>query len=250
MNTLESPNDHIEVEGDIETNGAETKLHQINIQDLLAMPKEERKQALDKFDEYNIFFSLSQVQELWKRREELDEEMFHLMIASVRGGHNNSPPKYPGVCPFSGLKADANASGWDGSTWLDASTFDMHHSVAKDLVKLAVRVGAGTAALTIIDEGKKSLFGHHVRRYGANHDEGDHNNYAFIHITDRIGATEEKTAENERVYEKLLKDEIMLDSDDELVEIELKIETLENVREIKLEIRQKTRETLAEGIAS
>lgn len=248
MNTLGSPNDHIEDECEIEANEAKTKLHQVNIQNLLAMPKEERKQALDKFDGDIVSFSLAQVQELWENREELDEEMFRLMIDSV--APQTSPPRYPGVCPFSGLKADAHASGWDGSTWLHDCSIDIHHSVAKDLVKLAVRVGADTEALSIIDEDKKSLFCHYEERgNGANHDEGYDYKYASIDITDNIGATEERVTENERVYEKLLKDRMLIFSGKENVEVELKIETPDSAREIKLEIRKKTRKALAEGTA-
>lgn len=107
--------------------------------------------------------SRTEVQELWKKREELDEKTFRLMIDSVADPYaeyvEESSESSNGLqskiefteamrdCPFSGLPADKVMCGYYGSTWLDFSSLAIHHSVIDDLLRLAQRVGAGIEAL-------------------------------------------------------------------------------------------------------
>lgn len=216
---------------------------ELTVDEILAMTPEEKKQLADEL-------SAEQVKQLWERREELDKEAFYLMIFSLLtcpGASTGS--KYPGFCPFSGRQSDAYVSGGVDS-WLDGCyRLDIHHSIAKDLVELAMRVGAGTRSFSITSDDGGYLFSHDERFYVAHPDLGDHDNYLFVDVTDNVGVMEEEVAEGERRYERILKDEMQHFSGKN-IEIEFNIETPENARAIKLSVREKARETLTERKAS
>ncbi len=149
MNTSETFN------GSTEPANAEIgvdQLHLVDIDDLMAMSDDERGRFLS-------LLSVAQVQELWKRRSELDEGLFHLMIESAVDLSSGSDEDDV-TCPFTGLKADATVSGWYGSTWMDRmdhSVLLINSSIAKELVDLAQQVGAGVESLTIENE-QETLF--------------------------------------------------------------------------------------------
>lgn len=155
MNTSETSH------GSTEPTNAAIELHQVDVESLLAMSEENREQFLSKFniDNYSESLSMAQVQALWKRRNELDKEMFYLMIDAAISCSPESDEN-DGGCPFTGLQADATVDGWYGSTWMDRMdhrALPINSSVAKELVDLAQRVGAGVEALRIDNE-QETLF--------------------------------------------------------------------------------------------
>lgn len=138
----------------------EKELHQLSVSALLSMSKDERGELLKRlFDGCIGVFSLTQVQELWRIRKELDEGMFRCMIDSLFVHDGCYEPRYLDICPFTGLPHNAEVSGWYGSTWMDQCRFNIHDSVAKDLINLAHNVGVGVETLTIMGE-NGVLFNH------------------------------------------------------------------------------------------
>jgi len=105
--------------------------------------------------------SQAQVQELWKKREELDMKTFRSMISSVAipyavypdkpDSYHSPESKELGLCLFSGLPADTVMVGGYGSDWLDPQMLEIHNSIIDDLLSLARRVGFNTESLMLTD---------------------------------------------------------------------------------------------------
>lgn len=234
MNNLESNNS---------VNEARIKVQQLNVQDLLDMPKEERAQFLSKFEGLYEFLSMAQVQEFWKRRDELDEEMFQLMISSVIDPFSESNEK--DICPFTGLQADTTVSGGYGSRWidsLDGSILCINHSVVKDLVNLAQRTGAGIEEMTItkLFPESQTLFDHSVSAHGSE-------DIAF-EMTNKVGALNEEDLGVDYNFENEMKNWETYGSAGD--RINLTYRTQEDVRVFHIqtvdEARSRVSETLTE----
>jgi hypothetical protein len=114
-------------------------LKKMGVDEFLALGPHEKEEL-----EVEEYFDAQQVLELWKRRNELSKEDFHIMILSVLELESDDK-----LCPFSGLEADRCLTGFYGSTWLDIHSMYLHHTMVDGLLNLAKRVGAGVEALEL-----------------------------------------------------------------------------------------------------
>lgn len=165
------------------------ELHQLAVDDLLSMPEEELEKRFDSENELptpevirkrmtpdeiktatsRFRFSPEQLKELWENRDKINEALFRCMAESAvvdcpsirqydendnyigiwGGGYHE---RYPGICPFTGLTADAVVSGGYESL-LDYMAIEINKSIAIDLVNLMERTGVGIKDLLIVRKG-------------------------------------------------------------------------------------------------
>lgn len=134
-------------------------LQELGVDALLKMSEEEEEELL-----FETRFNDAQLRELWDRRDELNNGSFRLLMSCLYDREFDSMcsdhPKKDLKCPLSGMEPNVNVSGGYFSfiDTLEIHCVPIHDSVVKDLLKLAIRVGAEIEDIDITNCDREILF--------------------------------------------------------------------------------------------